>query len=1205
MQRATLATATPCPVLPSQQAQQHRAPKFNFPADDETANVEYTSAFKVSASSSNAGAGLKNAKPRRRRAAQGVDFAIHEDVEVRAKDLRHSEGGGKGAASAFGKPPQRPLKRVVNFAVPVSTASTSTSTSLRGAGDVPDDNVNIARGSSATASRRLSQAPHRPRHGANAMPKPAPIPVPGADLRSRNHEEREAQIPQAAPSLSRPRLPEDTFAIPALFPDATTTSTAMAKPPRRGTIYIPTEDTTMPSMYMAMFSPIKSFSGPAASSVVSEHVVENAEEGEGEVEATGIVAQMLAKKNLKRHQSNGAEQKPLRPSTRNIQESINQRDRWGQGDGKENVPPGQHEVLLIGDEKDKKNKKSKSDEKVAPILYDSHDRRRVQQLRASGDARAPGPASKLFEATASSLARGNSLSKKTALVKKNTDRIGDAPVPTKPGWNAGPRCRMTHPTPLPLPGVPAAAVRVSTPEPEQKGVSTTIAHLEPGLSVPTRYVRPFLNINPPGAVLDHQHLYPLLTEDLTSLSLYEDNWLKNQEIALAQVLNHLFATTGSAPSCSSPSSPPSPSLSLYSATGHETSDENSRLLRLGLLEAYNSAENVLLHKRLQAAVMFGALSIPREAAAKLRLESDIGVRKQFSQLWLETYDLAVLKAGLEVVVGRECTLTTRTSAASSRGSGGRTAGNNNSTGSEKDITRRALRDFIDTFLVRNADAAPSSDEVAEHDHDRTSLQRTLLRSLMLIHVLDCASTVSSLHSLALISTSKSLSTSPSADLLFQKPSQYKSSASVLKALFALLNPNAGDPSRVLGHVGFVVSYEQTPLAEFEYEVKNIAVDLRDGVRLTRVVEMLLYPSPAPGYRNGDEEMIMVTLPSGETLTSKPGEWLLSQHLKFPCLSRATKLHNVEIALSALATIEDGIAAALVQDIKAEDIVDGYREKTVKLLWGLTSKYGLGALLDWGDVEREIKRLCRVSGKYRENDFFSRTLDQAEAEDGYGYARHKLLLKAWTQAVASGHGIEVKNLTTSFANGRVFEAIVDEYQGYLTCENGTDGKGAITPLKPTKKPTQYPLCERLRNLGCSEHFASLFSTQQHQLFDREFVLAALAFLCSRLLGPTKAIRAAVTIQQAWRSYWDRVLDQRKAKLKDLASACARSVTSVQAGDTDQESRDGGGVIGNSTHESPLQSDIDSRAVPAIGPNAGITVPLHASDEDEEDDVWLNL
>lgn len=41
-------------------------------------------------------------------------------------------------------------------------------------------------------------------------------------------------------------------------------------------------------------------------------------------------------------------------------------------------------------------------------------------------------------------------------------------------------------------------------------------------------------------------------------------------------------------------------------------------------------------------------------------------------------------------------------------------------------------------------------------------------------------------------------------------------------------------SRHVGHLGLAVSHVQTPLDEFNFAVKNLAVDLRCGIRLVYV-----------------------------------------------------------------------------------------------------------------------------------------------------------------------------------------------------------------------------------------------------------------------------------------------------------------------------------------------------------------------------------
>jgi abnormal spindle-like microcephaly-associated protein len=1032
--------------------------------EEDTANIEFTAAFP------RLGAGLRNAKPRRRRAADGVGlgFAIHEDKvgagagagagalmkAVRRNGIAEAGAGfGAGAtASAIAQPPQRP-KRGVNFAAPAGAVS---------AGEAVQQNSSAKASTSMDCtSRRLSQAPRRPVVKAeNAHLVVAPL----------------------SP------LPEQTFAVPTV--DATTVLKPTAA--RRGTIYIPSEDTTMPSMYMGMFSPIKDLDAVKVGSMSA--IAED-------VEVTGIAAQMLAKKKRCGRKSMVAmspKRGPLQLSSRNLQDSAVAEDRWGQGDGKENVPPGRAEV---------DDKKRNPGKRISVVEAQAA---RVQpQLQATR-------VSRLYESTASA---------KTKAIDKKTGQRTSA----KPSWNAGPRLNTSQPVP----------VRTEPPGIRSDSVATheyEVQATKP--SIPTRFVMPRL-----GLQQRIREIYPVLSDDLADISMYEDSWLHHQEIAITQLINNLF---GASTAVQSPI--------------------ESEMLTVRLLERYGHAENAILYKRLQGALLYGTLCVPSEILkGAARLRTDLGKRKAYMDLWLETYDLSCLQSAVEVVVGRQCTKS-RSSFSSRRSSDGQS------------VSRRALQGFIETFMIRNEDGTP---EEPSADHAAWSYQRTLLRSLMLIKLLD---------------STKGPQGRVFSGCLFQPSSQYKSSVSVVKALFQLLNPSAGDPIRALSHVAYTVSHSQYPLEEYSYRIENIAVDLRDGVRLTRLVELLLYPSASTSLNhvNDADSTTTVVLPGGEQLLLTDGErdWPLSQHLKLPCHGRATKLYNAQVALSALHGVKG--MATLVRDIRAEDIVDGYREKTVKLLWGLTSKWGLGGLIDWDDVQREIKRLCRIGNSSRDNDYY----DLVEEGDD-GYARHKVLLKSWAQAIASKKGIPVRNLTTSFADGRVFEAIVHEYEGYVASKDDSSAQNRT-------------LSTRLRGLGCSEQFAMLFSTapgspNRTHLFDRDFVLAALAFLCSRLLGPTKGIRAAVTIQKAWRSYWARVLDARKVLTKAIAEDCAQSIR-------DRQRRIAEATDGPRTGPpapAPPTSDMGQARVAAPGRDqnrAGLgsidAGPAFPAMTDEED-IWLNI
>lgn len=110
----------------------------------------------------------------------------------------------------------------------------------------------------------------------------------------------------------------------------------------------------------------------------------------------------------------------------------------------------------------------------------------------------------------------------------------------------------------------------------------------------------------------------------------------------------------------------------------------------------------------------------------------------------------------------------------------------------------------------------------------------------------------------------------------------------------------GDITKHLRPLGYVVSHKQSYLDEYKFAVHNIALDIRDGVRLTKLMEIIL-------MKHG----------------------LLNQ-LRTPPISRLQKIHNVQVAMSALKEANFVIDG----DISAQDIADGHREKTLSLLWQL-------------------------------------------------------------------------------------------------------------------------------------------------------------------------------------------------------------------------------------------------------------------------------
>lgn len=504
--------------------------------------------------------------------------------------------------------------------------------------------------------------------------------------------------------------------------------------------------------------------------------------------------------------------------------------------------------------------------------------------------------------------------------------------------------------------------------------------------------------------------YPVL-DDISRPELYEDDWLSHQEAAITQLANSLFET---------------------SEDGERRRVPSSDELRKRLLHIYQEPPFAILHREIQAALLYGALSVPKGITTNAsRLQGDIGLRRAYLDLWLDAYEPAAIKAATEVVIGRQLSEASRLS--------------DNLSDNRARPARRALETFLDIFLIRNEDAIRPGSSTGNivSDHAVANLdvrpaafmgQRTILRSLLLILLLDKAKYNGTIKT-----------------CLFLPSSPHKSSASMLNALVRLLLPSVGDIPRALGRINYSLQHIQSPLQEYSYKITNLAIDLRDGVRLTHLIELLLCSSASVASQSDD---INVTMPTGEVLMASPDHedlWILSHHLKFPSTGRIQKMYNVQLALNALSGAT-GICN-VAKSLKAEDIVDGYREKTIGLLWALVSRWGLSTLVDWRELKKETDRL-RSRSLAHENEV------EAELVCPTGFDMHASLLLAWAGSIARLDGLDVDVAPGAFADGNIFERIVDEYAPYLPTSQ-KDVSGASL--------RQSSLEVKLRSLGCNHYF----------------------------------------------------------------------------------------------------------------------------------------
>lgn len=140
--------------------------------------------------------------------------------------------------------------------------------------------------------------------------------------------------------------------------------------------------------------------------------------------------------------------------------------------------------------------------------------------------------------------------------------------------------------------------------------------------------------------------YPLLS-DISEPQLYEENWLAHQEAAITQLVNCLFDS--------------------FEDDKRAWESDNVNLTKR-LIRIYQEPPFPILYQQLQASLLHGALSAPKGLAGNAsRLESDIGLRRDFLDLWMKTYKPAPLQAATEAVIGRKLSAVSEWSKAPTNG----------------------------------------------------------------------------------------------------------------------------------------------------------------------------------------------------------------------------------------------------------------------------------------------------------------------------------------------------------------------------------------------------------------------------------------------------------------------------------------------------------------------------------------------------------
>ncbi|KAJ8279107.1 hypothetical protein COCON_G00061730 [Conger conger] len=678
----------------------------------------------------------------------------------------------------------------------------------------------------------------------------------------------------------------------------------------------------------------------------------------------------------------------------------------------------------------------------------------------------------------SSRSTSQSLRRK-AVVSQSSNLASTAAKATKSVGVPQTKLPLSKPVPLSLKSFGSSSVRTT------KVVAVAQAQLT--------FIKPAQTVIP-------RHPLPFAAKNM----FYDERWIEKQERGFVWWLNYVLTpddfkvntevkkvsavslAMGSDNKFKCPTAPTKEEMSFRMYTARRRLNS----LRRAACQLFTSEAMVKAIQRLELEVEAKRLLVRTDR----HLWKDIGKRQRILN-WLLSYNPLWLRIGLETIFGELIPL-----------------------GSNSDVMGLAV--FILNRLLWNPDIAaefrhPKVPHLYRDGHEEALSRFTLKKLLLLVCFLDKAK------------ESRMIEHDP---CLFCMDAEFKTSKDLLLAFSRDFLSGEGILSRHLGYLGLAVSHAQVPLDEFDFAVKNLASDLKCGIRLVRVMELFTQ------------------------------DWSLSRKLRMPAISRLQKVHNVELALEVLKAkgvdLKDEHGCA----IDARDIVDGHREKSLALLWKIIFAFQVEVLLDEEQLKEEIcflKRTWRVSQKL---DALRASQDVAEKPKEkrplFQHSSTKItLLMEWVNAVSAFYNSKAENFTVSFSDGQILCCLIHHYhpshlpleavcrrttqtvecgqQGWvgLNCSSSdSDNSFDVWPGQQTDTEASADFAELLENeksnfqlvntavsyLGgvpAMMHTADMSNTIPNE----KVVTCYLSFLCARLLDLRNETRAARVIQGAWRKY----------------------------------------------------------------------------------------
>ncbi|EGD77388.1 hypothetical protein PTSG_08483 [Salpingoeca rosetta] len=353
------------------------------------------------------------------------------------------------------------------------------------------------------------------------------------------------------------------------------------------------------------------------------------------------------------------------------------------------------------------------------------------------------------------------------------------------------------------------------------------------------------------------------------------------------------------------------------------------------------------------------------------------------------------------------------------------------------------------------------------------------------------------------------------------PATFDSSNAVLAFISNQFLKGEGSLEKHLRYLGLTFSYKQSSLEEYDYEVTNLSTDMRDGVKLWRVLSLMHS--------------------SNSSRTALPYTPVVSQN-------KAVWVKNNKQYLAALKAA--GCQQFFPQRA-ADDLANGHRDVTLSVLWATLVCFRICNPLDEALLLAEIARIKR-NPRYKRTD--SRRASEAHM---YQNSPQVNLLLQWCRAVCMCYDLEVVDFTTSFSDGRALCYLINFYHPQLlqrsainTSTTATDTKDktfdarmaavresdngfscVMSPgvnrvggrsrqqLLENEKGNYKLISQALKKLGGVPLLAKS-KDMCGTVPDERVVISYVSCLCTRLLDINQEQRACLVIQRHWRRFHKR-------------------------------------------------------------------------------------